>query len=214
MTQSSHCDVKRVLLSFTASARIDWALLSASMTPQAPPDDALQRARAEIERLRAENAQLNALLAKTPGWVSLSDWEHAQLQLALALSDIGLWRHDLGSGLVLHNARAQAIVGRSDAAHGVPLDAVRSWMHPDDLADAQAALETTLAGGGPVDTQTRFRHSDGRWRTVLMRRLLMRDDHGAPAMILGVALDVTEQQQRTTEALQLARRLDAAAEAA
>jgi PAS domain S-box-containing protein len=140
--------------------------------------------------------------------------EQTQLELALALSRIGLWRHDLKSGLLYQDERAQAMVGRDVAAQGVPLETVRGWIHPDDVADVQAAFDTTLAGGGPVDTQTRYRHSNGRWRTVLTRRLLMRDAAGAPQLILGVALDVTEQQRRTTEALQLARRLEAAAEAA
>jgi signal transduction histidine kinase/ActR/RegA family two-component response regulator len=140
--------------------------------------------------------------------------EHAQLQLALALSGIGLWRHELESDLLFQDERAQAMVGRDAAAQGVPLEIVRGWIHPDDVADVQAAFDATLATGGPIDTQTRYHHSDGRWRTVLTRRLLMRDAGGEPSMILGVALDVTEQQRRTTEALQLARRLEAAAEAA
>ncbi len=140
--------------------------------------------------------------------------EQAQLQLALALSGVGLWRHDLRSGLLHHDERAQAMLGHGVGAQGVPLDTVRSWIHPDDLADVQAAHTTTLASGGPVDTQTRYRHADGGWRTVLNRSLLMRDGHGEPAMILGVALDVTAQQRRASEALQLAQRLENAADAA
>jgi len=140
--------------------------------------------------------------------------EQAQLQLALALSGIGLWRHDVRSGLLFQDQRTQAMVGRSDGAHGVLVDTMRSWIHPDDLADMDAAYASTLATGGPVDTQTRYRHADGSWRTVLNRRMLMRDGQGEPATILGVALDVTEQQRRTSEAMQLARRLESAADAA
>jgi PAS domain S-box-containing protein len=197
-----------------------------------PDDDALRRAQTEVASLRAENQRLADLLglAQNAGrlgagqreprtlegrWHAQSaEAEQTQLALALALSGIGLWRYELKSGLLYQDERAQAMVGRDVAAQGVPLETVRSWIHPDDVADVQAALDATLAGDGPIDTQTRYRHSDGRWRTVLTRRVLMRDAAGAPQLILGVALDVTEQQRRTTEALQLARRLEAAAEAA
>ncbi len=184
------------------------------MTPQADPENDLRRAQAEIERLRAENARLAGLLHASGRGEGQDPWQQAQLQLALALAGIGLWRHDLHSGLMHHDERAQAMVGHSGGARGMPLDAARATIHPEDLADVQAAFENTLASGGPVDTQTRYRHADGRWRTLLTRRLLMRDAQGQPAMILGVALDVTEQQQRTTEALELARRLQTAADAA
>ncbi len=202
------------------------------MSSAAVPDDELGRARAEILRLRAENARLADLLGRAQDAGRPGVWERApraldghghaertqaeqtQLTLALALSGIGLWRHELESGLLYQDERAQAMVGRDVAARGVPIETVRSWIHPDDIADVQAAFDATLATGGPIDTQTRYRHSDGRWRTVLTRRLLMRDAEGRPSVILGVALDVTEQQHRTSEALQLARRLEAAAEAA
>ncbi len=138
----------------------------------------------------------------------------AQLELALSLSDIGLWRYDFATGRVHYDMRAQAILARSMGSEGVPLETVRDWIHPDDLPDVQAAFDAALSTDRPVDTQTRYRHSDGSWRTVLTRRVVQRDARGRPTMMVGVGLDVTEQQRRTVEALQIARRLDEAAEAA
>jgi signal transduction histidine kinase len=138
----------------------------------------------------------------------------AQLSLALSLSGIGLWWHDLATGRIHYDERANAILGRPPSTLGLPLETVRGSIHPDDLPDVRAAFERTLAEGGPVDTQTRYRHADGGWRTVLTRRMLQRDEQGRPTMIVGVGLDVTEQQQRTIASLQLARQLDAAAQAA
>jgi signal transduction histidine kinase len=120
--------------------------------------------------------------------------EHAQLELALALSGIGLWRLDVASGRLHHDERTLATLGRTPKPSGYALDEVRGWIHPEDIDDVRRALDTAMAQGGPVDTQTRYRHVDGSWRTV--------------------ALDVTEQQRRTSEALQLARRLEMAAQAA
>jgi len=140
--------------------------------------------------------------------------EHAQLGLALSLSGIGLWRHEIADARLYHDARALSILGRESAPQGLPLEEVRGWIHPDDLAEVLAAHAQTLEQGGPVDARTRYRHVDGSWRTLLTRRVLQRDEAGQPLRILGVALDVTEQQERMAQALQLARRLEAAADAA
>jgi PAS domain S-box-containing protein len=152
---------------------------------------------------------------ETHAVVQRAQAEHAQLELALALSGIGLWRYDVRSGLHFHDRRAREIVGREPSDEGMTSHEVRAWVHPDDAAELRAAMDATLADGGPVDTQTRYLHgADGTWRTVLTRRMLLRDADGEPSSVLGVALDVTEQQRRQTEALQLARRLELAAEAA
>lgn len=139
---------------------------------------------------------------------------HEQLELALSLSGIGQWRYEFATGRIHYDARGQAILARRMSEEGESIETVRSWIHPDDLAAVQEAFVETVASGGPIDTQTRYLHTDGSWRTVLTRRVLQRDEMGQPMRIIGVGLDVTEQQQRTMDALQLAKRLDAAAEAA
>jgi PAS domain S-box-containing protein len=138
----------------------------------------------------------------------------AQLALALPLAGIGLWRYDIASARIVHDPASLAFLGRTPDPEGTPLDEVRTWIHPDDVDSVRDALERTLAEGGPIDTQTRYRHTDGHWRTVLTRRVLQRDSAGRPLAVVGVGMDVSEQQRHTQEALRLAQRLDAAAEAA
>ncbi|HVK32470.1 MAG TPA: PAS domain-containing protein [Burkholderiaceae bacterium] len=138
----------------------------------------------------------------------------AQLEMALAVSDIGLWRYDFATRRIHHDARVQAQLGRPMGPEGVPIETVRSWIHPDDVEDVRRSFEQAVASGRPVDTQTRYLHADGTWRTSLTRRVVQRDASGQPVMMIGVGMDVTEQQARNAEALQLAKRLDAAAEAA
>ncbi|HOZ07556.1 MAG TPA: PAS domain-containing protein, partial [candidate division Zixibacteria bacterium] len=112
------------------------------------------------------------------------------------------------------DARVQQQIGRPMGPEGVPIETVRDWVHPDDLDDLKAAFEKAVHTGLPVDSQTRYSHSDGRWRCILTRRVVQRGADGQPVSMIGVGLDISEQQARTEEALQLARRLDAAAEAA
>ena len=137
-----------------------------------------------------------------------------QLGLALSLSGIGLWRYDLADGRMHYDLRAQEILARPMGPEGVPIETVRSWIHPDDLADVRQAYDETLARGAPTDTHTRYRHANGQWRTILTRRVLLRDAAGRPLSLIGVGVDVTEQQEQNLEALRLAKRLESAAEAA
>ena len=138
----------------------------------------------------------------------------AQLDMALQVAGIGLWRYDFASGRIHHDERVQQQVGRTMGPEGVPIATVRDWVHPDDLEELRLAFNKAVDTGLPVDTQTRYRHSDGAYRTILTRRVVQRGDDGEPVTMIGVGLDVTEQHARTEQALQLARRLDAAAEAA
>jgi PAS domain S-box-containing protein len=138
----------------------------------------------------------------------------AQLELALSVSDIALWRYDLGTGRIHYDARSQALLQRTVGPEGVTIEAARAWVHPDDLPEVKDAFERTLATGGPVDSQLRCLRGDGQWRTLLTRRVLQRDSAGRPVGMIVVGLDVTEQQQRTQETLHLARWLESAAEAA
>jgi len=138
----------------------------------------------------------------------------AQLELALSLSGIGLWRYDFATARVHYDTRGQDMLARPMAPEGVPQSTEREWIHPEDRPDVQAAFDKALATDGPVDTQARYLHGDGTWRTILWRRVVQRDAQGQPTVMIGVGLDVTEQQRRTMEALKLAQRLDEAAEAA
>ena len=138
----------------------------------------------------------------------------AQLELAISLSGVGLWRYDFATERVHYDLRSQAILARPMGLEGVPLAIERDWIHPDDLPEIEAAFEAALRAETPVDTQARYRHGDGTWRTILMRRIVQHDAKGQPTVMVGVGLDVTDQQRRTMEALKLAQRLDEAAEAA
>ncbi len=139
---------------------------------------------------------------------SAAEVAHTQLDLALSLAGIGTWRIDLQSRRISHDARAIALIGRSQGPDGLPLETIRGWIHPDDLTQVQAAFDETLATGRPTDTQTRYLHAQGGWRTLLVRRALQRDAQGEPVALQGVVIDVTDQQdtqRRLREALQRAR---------
>ncbi|MFT3955063.1 MAG: PAS domain-containing protein [Piscinibacter sp.] len=137
----------------------------------------------------------------------------AQLQLAVELADIAIWRHDLRSNRMYYNERAFAVLDIPSRPEGLPIEEVRSFIHPDDMPEVIASAQRALASDRPTDMQARYRRSDGSWRHVLTRRVVQRAADGTPLAFLGVALDLTEQVDRQREASDLAFRLDIATRA-
>jgi PAS domain-containing protein len=103
--------------------------------------------------------------------------ERLQVGLALSLARIGTWHMPLPQGPLILDEHMWALSGHPPRPEGITLEEVRGWMHPEDLEEARQATERVIANGEPVDTTTRYRHADGRWLTLLTRRVLQRDGH-------------------------------------
>ncbi|MBC7729726.1 MAG: PAS domain-containing protein, partial [Microbacteriaceae bacterium] len=137
-----------------------------------------------------------------------------ELDAALALGHIGLWRQALNSDRVLFDARGREIIGVAYDERGVALADARARIHPDDRPRAAASLASTLRTGLPSDMALRYPKPGGGWKHVLLRRALQRSPDGAPLGYVGVLLDVTERVEQDAKAHESNRRLEAAAEAA
>lgn len=137
-----------------------------------------------------------------------------ELDAALALGHIGLWRQALGSDRLMLDQRGREIAGLPYHPQGVLVADARARIHPDDRPQAAASLEATLRSGLPSDMQMRYPKPGGGWKHVLLRRALQRSPDGAPLGFIGVLLDVTERVEQSARAREYARRLEAAAEAA
>ncbi|MBL8350384.1 MAG: PAS domain-containing protein [Burkholderiaceae bacterium] len=137
-----------------------------------------------------------------------------ELEAALELGHIALWRHALDSDRVTLDRRGCEIIGVPYDEQGVPLAEARARIHPDDLAQVEASVALTLRTGEPSDMELRYPQAGGGWKHVLLRRALQRTPDGAPLGFVGVMLDVTERVEQARQALAYARRLESAAEAA
>ena len=139
---------------------------------------------------------------------------NTQLQMAVELGKISIWRHDLRTDRMFCSEQGFELLGMPARPEGHLVDEVRSYIHPDDLPAVLSSAHAALNTGEPVDIETRYRRADGSWRYVLTRRVVERDDGGRPIAFLGVALDMTERLENMRHAEELARRLDAASRAA
>jgi PAS domain S-box-containing protein len=139
---------------------------------------------------------------------------NAQLELALQLSGIAVWRHDLATNRLYYDDQAWRLLGMKPRPEGLSLEEVRALIHPDDLPAVQQAMQRAATAIGPTDMEARYRTADGRWLDVLTRRVTQRDADGKPIAFIGVAMDVSDRLGEQRRLLDLTRRLELAASAA
>jgi PAS domain S-box-containing protein len=139
---------------------------------------------------------------------------NAQLELALQLSGIAIWRQDLATNRLYYDDQAWRILGMTPRPEGISLEEVRAMIHPDDVPAVQQAMQRAANATGPTDMEARYRHADGRWLDVLTRRVTQRDADGKPIAFIGVAMDVTDRLREQRRLQDLTRRLELAASAA
>lgn len=135
------------------------------------------------------------------------------LQQALALSGTSVWSIDLAAQRVRFNALGFQIMGVTPDPDGVPLACLRDSIHPQDRAAVLQAADAAAACDEAVDVVARYRSQDGSWRTLLTRRIAVRDDDGRATGLLGVALDLTHRDADRARAESLAERTRLVAQA-
>ena len=178
------------------------------------PSGALRRVQAHWEVFADANGQPNHVVGlvmddtETFRLASSVDEASAQLHLATELAEVSMWRHDLVTQRVYLNGRAAAVMGMEARPEGVPIDEMRSRIHPDDLLEVLATYQRALNSFRSEDVQARYLGQDGKWHHIFTRRITQRDGFGTPIAFSGVALDITEQMERVQRADELARRLD------
>ena len=66
------------------------------------------------------------------------------------------------------------------------------WIHPDDLQGIVDKWRACLASGEILETETRVRHSDGKYRWMFHRKIPFRDEHGNIVRWYGASLDIED----------------------
>lgn len=178
--------------------------LRRSLAERQQAEEALGRAHAELEvRVRERTAQLNDALVR----MRAEDAERRRAQealressdrlsLALASSNIGLWKWNVQTNVVWFSDEWKRQIGYEP--HEIA-DDLAEWsgrVHPDDLARLMPALESYLTSpNAEHETEFRLRHRDGSWRWILARSRLQRDSSGRPLRMLGCHFDFTAHHQ-------------------
>jgi PAS domain S-box-containing protein len=153
-----------------------------------------------------------------------------RMQLAVRGSNVGIWDIDMPDGDYQHGRRHYMNIWeqlgyehppegwangstelQSDdrtrpawtatATSRLPWETVAVHLHPDDRSPLAQAVRRYLAGEtAEYETEARFRHKDGSYRTMLARGVAVRDITGKPIRFIGILLDIT-QLKRALETL-------------
>lgn len=138
--------------------------------------------RSIAKRKRAEEAYLSS---------------QRRLEMALRVSNIGLWSWDLRNQAVSFSERWKLQLGYEDLEFPDTLAGFREALHPDDAARVFEVLNAYLRSPWPeFECSYRIRHKSGAFRDMLCRGKVFPDAQGKLATILGTQIDLSERLPR------------------
>ncbi len=114
-------------------------------------------------------------------------------QFAIEGSGDGLWDWDATHNRVFYSKQWKAMLGYAEDEIGDSFMEWESRVHPDDLAQAKADVESHLRGETPMYmSEHRLRAKDGTYRWILDRgQVVSRGPDGKPQRVIGTHTDIT-----------------------
>ena len=190
-----------------ASGQVVGALAVYDSTPRDWSEDATEL----LEQLAASVvAELELSAAQSAVGTS-----RAWLEVALEASSVGIWERDLRTEGIHWDDRCAALFGLDSAVDLNSLDDVlATHVHPDDHAAIAEAMRIAVEERADYLVEFRALHEDGTMRWVLARGRVVSDATGAPARVLGTAVDVTDARGQAQQRLTAVQRAAAIAEVA
>jgi diguanylate cyclase (GGDEF)-like protein/PAS domain S-box-containing protein len=121
----------------------------------------------------------------------------ARLSLALAAVGQGTYDSDLATGAVRFSPECATMLGYPAEELSLTFDAVLSWVHPEDQAEALRARSEYLSGErAEYRSIFRFRTASGGWKWLLcLGAIVERDAEGRPTRLVGTYTDITERKR-------------------
>ena len=135
-----------------------------------------------------------------------------RLRLALDATVIGIFEWDCINNTLHYSTGLWAMLGLPPGNEGSTPEDWQSLIHPDDLPNYQAAVQSQLNGAKSfVDPEYRVRTVTGEWRWLYMRsKTVGYSEAGATIRIVGTLQDVTarhEAEQALLSSQAVARKL-------
>ena len=166
-----------------------WNLGSAALLEQL-----VERVWSTVERARASRA-LQA--------------SEARLRLAISGGRMGTWWLDLPEMVITWSEQRARLFGLPPERTSLAHEEWRRLVHPDDLANAEAALRDCAEGrSDSYEAEYRVTWPDGSEHVLASTGTLMRGSDGKRLGIAGVVRDVTERRRIETELRRLTEELE------
>lgn len=146
---------------------------------------------------------------------NITEWraiEHAlresrkQLSFALEAANDGLWDWAIPNGEAYFSPQYLRMLGYEPEEFATTYAVWWGFVHPDDRAEAESAIQKALATQTDYYKEFRIRKKDGSYLWVLARgRVMETDDAGKPLRMVGTHADISDRKQ-VEDALRLANR--------
>ncbi len=123
--------------------------------------------------------------------------DQKRLQGVIEGTSAGTWEWNIPENQVILNDRWAQIMGFTlEELQPLDTNVWRQRVHPDDLEEAEKGLEQHFAGTTDVFThEFRIKHKQGHWVWVQSHgRVVSRKPDGAPLMMYGIHIDITERK--------------------
>jgi PAS domain S-box-containing protein len=147
----------------------------------------------DITELKATEAQLRA--------------SNQHLAQAQRISGVGSIVHDFRTGERKCSDQLRVIFGIDDESFQPTIEAVLGFVHPDDRAAAQSAIQVAQAGVPATPREYRFIRPSGEVRVVYTEMEIIRDEAGRPFQRLTTFKDITELRAAQERERELYRQL-------
>lgn len=133
-----------------------------------------------------------------------------RLELAAAAADLGGYDYDLGTGVLVWDARMMALHGHGDHSFTGDLGSFESVVHPEDLPGVQQAMERAVELMGDLVLNYRVQLPGGGHRWVKARGRVLPGLLGQAARIVGAAYDSSAERGLSEELSRLLETMPAA----
>ena len=137
-------------------------------------------ARAAVERRRSEQALVQA---------------HDSLGLAQRAAGAGLWDWNIATGAFTWSDALYRLFGLDPQTHVAGFETWRAVMHPDDVAQAEAATQQAVHDRAPLASEFRVVLPSGDLRWIETLGDITCDARGQPERMSGICIDATERKR-------------------
>lgn len=120
--------------------------------------------------------------------------------LALDQTKAGLWDFDMKNGDVFFSPMLKKILGYEDNEIENSFEILEDLSHPDDKEKLKNAQADYMEGRTDhFELSHRLRHKDGKWRWILTRGGIIRDERGLAKRWIGTNMDITTEYEQSLE---------------
>lgn len=118
------------------------------------------------------------------------------LSNAIRISLLGTWEWNILDNSEIWSEQQFRIFGLTPGSVHPSYELFMNFVHPEERDLVQAAADRALAGEGDYDIECRIIWPNGEVRYIHCQGEVYRNDNDQPFLMIGTALDITEQHKR------------------